>query len=155
MKKKSDLPSALLDKPMPEFRLPKLHKLEEILTPADLQGEVLLLNIWSSWCSACKIEHPYLVHLAKKGIKIIGVNYKDERPDALQWLEKLEDPYLYSIEDQDGQLGLNLGVYGAPETFLIDKNNVIRYKHVGIIDQWIWEEALQPRYQDLQKEFAK
>jgi cytochrome c biogenesis protein CcmG/thiol:disulfide interchange protein DsbE len=149
------LPSALLDKPLPEFSLPKLQKPDEVVTQNDLKGQVLLLNVWGSWCPACKVEHPYLVRLARQGINIVGVNYKDERPDALKWLERLEDPYLYSVEDADGRLGLDLGVYGAPETFLVDKKGVIRYKHIGIVDERVWKEDLQPRYQALQRESAK
>ncbi|WP_062269557.1 DsbE family thiol:disulfide interchange protein [Endozoicomonas arenosclerae] len=155
MENKSELPSMLLDKPLPEFSLKKLKQPQEAVTEGDLKGEVLMLNVWGSWCPACKVEHPYLMKLAREGINIVGVNYKDEREGALQWLDRLEDPYLFNIVDEDGRLGLDLGVYGAPETFLVDKKGVIRYKHIGIIDDRVWKEDLKPRYDALQKELVK
>ena len=114
---KTDLPSALLNDPVPEFSLKKLKSPEETVTQKDLKGQVFLLNVWGSWCPACKVEHPYLVRLQEQGVRIIGLNYKDERSEALKWLKRLEDPYVFNIQDPDGKLGLDLGVYGAPETF--------------------------------------
>lgn len=152
MEDKTVLPSALLDKPVPEFSLPKLKQPEQKVSAETMKGKVYLLNVWGSWCPACKVEHPYLVQLSKKGVNIVGVNYKDVRRDALEWLDRLEDPYLYSIEDQEGRLGLDLGVYGAPETFVVDKKGVIRYKHVGVVDPTVWKEDLKPIYDQLQKE---
>ncbi|MRI32425.1 DsbE family thiol:disulfide interchange protein [Endozoicomonas sp. OPT23] len=149
---KKELPSALLNDPVPEFSLPKLKQPNEIVTQETLKGQVYLLNVWGSWCPACKVEHPYLVKLAKRGVRIIGLSYKDEDADALRWLQRLEDPYTFNIVDKDGRLGVDLGVYGAPETFLVDKKGIIRYKHVGIVDQRVWVEVLKPKYGQLQKE---
>ncbi len=152
MESKKELPSALLNDPVPEFSLPTLKKPTETVTQADLKGQVYLLNVWGSWCPACKVEHPYLVKLAKKGVRIIGLSYKDEDADALRWLQRLDDPYEFNIVDKEGRLGVNLGVYGAPETFLVDKNGIIRYKHVGIVDPRVWVEILKPKYERLQKD---
>ncbi|WP_252176385.1 DsbE family thiol:disulfide interchange protein [Endozoicomonas sp. 4G] len=154
MEDKNELPSMLLDKPVPEFSLKKLQQPEQTVTEEALKGKVVLLNVWGSWCPACKVEHPYLMQLAREGVNIVGVNYKDERQAALEWLDRLQNPYLFNIVDKDGKLGLDLGVYGAPETFLIDKKGVIRYKHIGIIDARAWNEELKPRYDALQKELV-
>lgn len=151
MDSNTDLPSPLLDKPLPEFSASTLRNPEKTVTEKELAGQVFLLNVWGSWCPPCKIEHPYLVNLAKQGVNIIGVNYKDERDNALTWLERLGDPYQYNIVDAEGRFGINLGVYGAPETFLVDHNGVIRYKHVGIVDRQVWEDDFKPRYQALEK----
>lgn len=152
LENKTELPSALLDDPVPAFSLPRLKHPDQMVTEEDLKGQVYLLNIWGSWCPVCKIEHPYLLRLQEQGVRIIGVNYKDERSAALAVLERDKDPYVFNIQDPDGKLGLDLGVYGSPETFLVDKAGVIRYKHVGVVDDRVWEDELQPRYEMLQQE---
>jgi len=126
------IPSPLIDKPLAPFTLPVLSDPKRSIGPADLRGRVYLLNVWASWCVACRQEHPLLNELAKTGeVTIIGLNYKDERADALAWLDALGNPYELSLSDRDGRIGIELGVYGVPETFVIDANGVIRYKHIG------------------------
>lgn len=148
---KTDIPSALINKPLPEFRLSTVLNPGRIVTEKDIQGQVFLLNIWGSWCVACRVEHPYLMELAEQGVTIYGVNYKDGQDDARQWLKRMDDPYVLSVADKEGRLGIDLGVYGAPETFLIDHEGRIRYKHIGVVDERVWREELQPRYRELQK----
>jgi cytochrome c biogenesis protein CcmG/thiol:disulfide interchange protein DsbE len=116
------------------------------------KGEPLLLNVWATWCPTCYAEHQYLNQLAGKGVKIIGMNYKDQRDKAVKWLNDLGNPYLISLFDGNGMLGLDLGVYGAPETFLIDANGVIRYRHVGDVNPRNWKETLEPMYNQLLQE---
>ena len=143
-----ELPSALIDRPLPEFRLPSLGQ-DRLLSRADVTGQVGLFNVWATWCVSCRVEHPYLQLLADQGIPIYGINYKDVDADALRWLDELGDPYLANIADREGSLGLDLGVYGAPETYLVDASGVIRYRHVGVVDERVWETILQPLYQEL------
>ncbi len=127
-----EVPSPLVNKAAPAFKLPLLAQPEAMLTPADLRGKVWLLNVWASWCVSCRVEHPLLVELAKSGtVPIYGLNYKDKRLDAMQWLRERGDPYLQSISDTDGRVGIDYGVYGVPETFVIDREGVIRYKQIG------------------------
>ena len=149
---KTDIPSALINKPLPEFQLPTVLNADRTITEKDLQGQVFLLNVWGSWCVACRVEHPYLMELAEQGVTIYGVNYKDEQDDARKWLKRMDDPYVLSVADKEGRLGIDLGVYGAPETFLIGHDGMIRYKHIGVVDERVWQEELQPRYRELQKE---
>ncbi len=139
------LPSPLIDKPAPAFSLPRLDDPARSLGTADLQGKVWLLNVWASWCVACRIEHPLLVDLAGTGtVPIIGLNYKDKRDEALAWLGKHGNPYLVSIVDAQGQVGIDFGVYGVPETFVIDKQGVIRMKHVGPVTPEVLREQILP-----------
>lgn len=140
----NDLPSALLNKPVPEFSLPSLNDSNKMITQDTLKGKPYLLNVWATWCPSCKVEHPYLVKLANKGIPIVGLNYKDEETAARQLLKEMEDPYIENIVDKDGRLGLDLGVYGAPETFIVDSAGVIRYKLVGVVDDDIWTNKMAP-----------
>jgi cytochrome c biogenesis protein CcmG/thiol:disulfide interchange protein DsbE len=142
------LPSALIDRPLPVFSLPTL-KAQELLSEADIRGEPVLLNVWATWCIACRVEHPYLQQLADGGVTNVGVNYKDDSDAAREWLQELGDPYRASIVDADGSLGLDLGVYGAPETYFVDAAGVIRYRHVGVIDERIWSGRLQAIYEAL------
>ncbi|CAM3452437.1 thiol:disulfide interchange protein [Pseudomonas floridensis] len=144
----AELPSALIGKPFPAFELREVQS-ERVLTRADLPGKPALVNVWATWCIACRVEHPVLNRLAQQGVVIYGVNYKDSNADALKWLKDFHDPYRLNIRDEEGSLGLNLGVYGAPETFLIDARGIIRYKHVGVIDDVVWREQLAGRYQAL------
>ena len=128
------LPSPFIDKPAPAFTLAKLHETEEKFSPQDMKGKVWLLNVWASWCVSCRVEHPVLNDMNRRGlVPIIGLNYKDQRADAAKWLKQHGNPYVFSVWDIDGKVGIDYGVYGAPETFVIDKAGVIRYKHVGPI----------------------
>ncbi|WP_122553688.1 DsbE family thiol:disulfide interchange protein [Pseudomonas viridiflava] len=144
----AELPSALIDKPFPDFTLREVQS-ERTLTRADLLGKPALVNVWATWCIACRVEHPVLNRLAQQGVLIYGVNYKDTNADALKWLKDFHDPYRLNIRDDEGSLGLNLGVYGAPETFLIDAKGVIRHKYVGVIDDTVWRKQLAGLYQAL------
>jgi len=135
------IPSPLLGKPVPAFALTSVHDESQILTVDDLKGKTALINVWATWCPSCKQEHAQLNRMAKdEGVVIYGVNYKDDRAKAKVWLKQYLDPYALNIFDPDGRLGLDLGVYGAPETFVIDSQGVIRYKHVGAVDQRVWEQ---------------
>jgi cytochrome c biogenesis protein CcmG/thiol:disulfide interchange protein DsbE len=139
-----ELPSALIGKPFPAFTAEKIDGTQ--VTEQDLVGEVSLVNVWATWCPTCKQEHAYLNKLASEGVKIFGVNYKDETDKAVRWLEQLGDPYVFNIKDEDGMLGLDLGVYGAPETYLLDKNGVVRLKHVGDVNDRVWKSKIEPEY---------
>ena len=142
------LPSALIDKPLPGFSLPALRS-EDTLSDSDIVGEPALLNVWATWCISCRVEHPYLQRLADAGVLIYGLNYKDDSVAARSWLNDLGDPYRASVVDAQGSLGLDLGVYGAPETYFIDANGVIRYRHVGVIDERVWTGRLKAIYDAL------
>ncbi|WP_396589088.1 DsbE family thiol:disulfide interchange protein [Bermanella sp. R86510] len=148
-----DVPSALIDKPFPEFSLPILLT-DEIKTKQDITGKVVLVNVWGTWCVSCKVEHPYLVDWAQEGINIIGINYKDDNQAAIRWLNDLGNPYLFSVDDEDGTLSMDLGVTGAPETFLLDQEGVVRYRHQGPITPSNWDE-LKQRYLALSQDTAK
>lgn len=128
------IPSPLVNKPLPAFSLPRVHEPEKTLGTKDLLGRPYLLNIWASWCVACRQEHPLLMELFRKGeVRLIGLNYKDKRADAIGFLSKLGNPYEMSVSDLDGRTGIELGVYGVPETFVMDSKGIIRYKHIGPI----------------------
>ena len=145
----SALPSALIGKPVPDFAEPMLEDPQQVVTQDDFKGEVALVNFWATWCPTCRAEHAYFNKLAEQGVLIYGVNYKDDSQAALDWLEELGNPYKYSVEDQLGSMGINLGVYGAPETFLIDADGIIHYKYIGAVDERVWRDQLGPRYQAL------
>lgn len=134
----SELPSALLNKPMPEFQLTSLYNPEQMLTAENFKGEPALVNVWATWCPSCKEEHAQLNKIKAQGYKVIGINYKDDRQKAQIWLQKYLDPYAENVFDNEGRLGLDLGVYGAPETYVIDAEGIIRYKHVGVVDERVW-----------------
>ena len=139
-REESDLRSALLNKDFPDFSLSRLDN-EEIITKDDLLELPSLLNVWATWCVACLVEHPFLKELKNEArIKIYGLNYKDDRNKALKLLDKIGDPYEFSIFDKDGKLAIDLGVYGAPETFLIDNEGIIRVRHVGVLTPEVWEQ---------------
>jgi len=140
-----DIPSPLIGKPVPAFDLPTVADPARKMSRDDLRGRVYLLNVWASWCVACREEHPFLVELtARKAVPIIGLNYKDKRDDALKWLAGMGDPYETSLVDQDGRVGINLGVYGVPETFVVDKQGIIRYKQIGPLTPEVWEQKIAP-----------
>jgi len=145
------IPSALLDKPAPVFSLPQLHKSELAFTPEDMKGKVWLLNVWASWCASCRSEHPLFMEIARKGeATLVGLNYKDQPGDAKTWLRQLGDPYVLSISDLAGNAGIDYGVYGVPESFLIDKQGVIRYKHVGPVSRQDWNTIIKPKIKELE-----
>ena len=143
-----EMPSALIDQPLPQFSLPLLGDKGE-LARDDVVGKVSLFNVWATWCISCRVEHPYLQQLADAGIPIYGINYKDEDAEALLWLKELGNPYIANVADRDGELGLDLGVFGAPETYLVDAAGVIRYRHVGVVNERVWSTILQPLYMEL------
>ena len=147
-----EVPSPLVGKPAPAFDLPQLAATEKRFAPKDMQGRVWLLNVWASWCVSCRQEHPLLVELAKKGtVPIYGLNYKDPRDDALRWLQRYGDPYVLSIADAEGRVGIDYGVYGVPETYVIDRAGVIRYKQIGPVTQDVLEKTILPLVAELQK----
>ncbi len=147
-----EVPSPFIGKPAPSFQLAQLAQPEQKFSPQQMQGQVWLLNVWASWCVACRIEHPLLVDLAKKDvIPIIGLNYKDKPDAALGWLGRFGDPYKLSIVDLDGRVGIDYGVYGVPETFLIDKAGVIRFKQIGPITEDAWRNKILPLVQQLRQ----
>jgi len=145
----SDIGSTMIGKPLPEFSLASLETPERKVSVADFQELPALLNVWATWCPTCKAEHAMLNKLAAQGVVVYGVNYKDDSDAARQWLAQLGNPYRFSVEDPEGSLGINLGVYGAPETFVIDRKGIVRDKFVGAIDERIWRERLAPLYQSL------
>ncbi|NAW68734.1 DsbE family thiol:disulfide interchange protein [Vibrio sp. V27_P1S3P104] len=146
------LESVLIGKVVPEFKLEDLAEPGRLYDQSIFIGKPLLLNVWATWCPTCYAEHQYLNQLADQGVKIIGLNYKDQRDKAVTWLNELGNPYLISLFDGSGMLGLDLGVYGAPETFLIDAHGVIRYRHVGDVNPHHWKNQLEPIYQQLVQE---
>jgi cytochrome c biogenesis protein CcmG/thiol:disulfide interchange protein DsbE len=145
----TELPSARIDKPLPDFRLTALNDPLRNYTQNDVKGDIVLLNVWATWCVSCQVEHPVLKQLAASGIPIVGVNYKDDRAAALQYLQNHGDPYRFTVFDDAGSFGLDLGVYGAPETYLIDKQGRVRYRFVGVLDPEHWDRELKPRYEAL------
>ncbi|MBB5321235.1 DsbE family thiol:disulfide interchange protein [Marinobacter oulmenensis] len=139
------LESTMIGKPVPEFSLESLDDASRTLDTSLLKGEVSLLNVWAEWCPSCWDEHAYLTYLAReKGVRIVGLNYKDQRENAFRFLERLGNPYDEIIFDPKGRLGFDLGVYGAPETFVIDADGVVRYRHVGVVNEKVWTEELLP-----------
>ena len=142
----NELPSVLIDKPVPAFSLPSLNDESIQLTAETFKGRPYLLNVWATWCPSCKSEHPYLLKLAQMGVPIVGLNYKDEQEEAKQLLAAMGNPYLDNIVDKEGVLGLDLGVYGAPETFLVDAKGVIRHKVVGVVTAEILAAELAPLF---------
>ncbi len=147
-----EVPSPLIGKPAPAFDLPQLAAPDQRLAAKDLRGQVWLLNVWASWCVACRQEHPLLVELGKTGqVKLYGLNYKDKRDDALGWLNNFGNPYLKSMSDTDGLVGIDYGVYGVPETFVIDKQGVIRYKQIGPVTPESLRDTLLPLVAQLEQ----
>ena len=147
-----DVPSPLKDKPAPAFRLPQLAAAEKSFAPEDMKGKVWLFNVWASWCVSCRQEHPLLVAFSKEGkVPVVGLNYKDQLPDAKNWLAKFGDPYLLSAVDADGRVGIDYGVYGVPETYVIDKAGMIRMKHTGPITAESLQKQILPLVAELSK----
>jgi len=138
------LETARLNDPIPDFSLAGLQDPGKTFTQSDLKGKVRLLNVWATWCPSCRAEHGFLGRLASEGIDIVGLNYKDERDTAMQWLNDLGNPYSFNIYDPRGKLGFDLGVYGAPETYIIDSSGVVRYRHVGELNDRVWRDSVGP-----------
>ena len=136
----SALPSALIGRPFPEFSLPALTQPERSLSRSDIVGKPVLINVWATWCPSCRQEHPELMQMAaERKIDLVGLNYKDDRQAAQTWLQNLGNPYRFTIFDYRGMLGLDLGVYGAPETYLVDAKGIVRYRHVGAVTSEDWQ----------------
>ena len=140
------LPSPLIGKPIPSFSATLVKDPQKIVRTEDLKGEPFIFNVWASWCAACKEEHSTLLEIAEeKKITIIGLNYKDAREDSINWLNNYGNPYEFSLYDWEGKLGMDLGVYGVPETFLVDEEGMIIYKHVGPINRKIYRDDIMTR----------
>ncbi len=146
------VPSPLVGRQAPAFDLPVLNQPGKRFAPSDMRGKVWLLNVWASWCASCRDEHPVLVALAKRGVMpVLGLNYKDKGDEATAWLKQYGDPYLLSAVDAEGRIGLDYGVYGVPETYLIDADGVIRYKQIGPVTMAILEQKILPLALSLKK----
>jgi cytochrome c biogenesis protein CcmG/thiol:disulfide interchange protein DsbE len=144
------VPSPLIGRPAPAFRAASLAEPARFLGSKDMQGRVWLLNVWASWCGACRDEHPLLLDLARRGlVPIYGLNYKDERAKGLDWLRRQGDPYRDSLFDPEGRIGIDFGVYGVPETFVIDRAGLVRYKHVGPLTQQVLRDKIEPLIRSL------
>jgi cytochrome c biogenesis protein CcmG, thiol:disulfide interchange protein DsbE len=145
-----EVPSPLINKSAPSFTLPVLGKDNTTFSPEDMRGKVWVLNVWASWCAACRDEHPHLIQFAKtQSTPLLGLDYKDKPEDAVRWLKEFGDPYVLSISDLKGQVGIDYGVYGVPETFVIDKAGLIRLKHIGPLTPQAIEEKILPLIQKL------
>jgi cytochrome c biogenesis protein CcmG/thiol:disulfide interchange protein DsbE len=145
-----ELPSPLIDKPAPAFALTRLDDAGRTVRRDDMLGRVWLLNVWASWCVACREEHPALLAYSKtRSVPLVGLNYKDTRADGLAWLQQFGDPYDMSIFDQNGHVGIDFGVYGVPETFVIDKRGVVRFKHIGPLTPELLKTRLEPILKEL------
>lgn len=146
----SRIPSPLVGNPAPEYSLPSLRDPDEMVGSADFAGKVALVNIWATWCPGCRQEHGFLMELAAENVlPIYGLNWRDNRPDALQWLQALGNPYVNSAFDKDGRVGIDWGAYGAPETFLVDGNGMVVHKHIAPLTREIWERDFLPLIEQL------
>lgn len=147
-----EVPSPLIGKPAPDFKLALLSDPAKQLSPADLRGKVWLFNVWASWCASCRQEHPLLLDLARQGgVPIYGMDYKDQPGDAQAVLDRYGNPYVETVVDLDGRAGINYGVYGVPETYVIDKNGIIRYKHTGPLTRESLDKKILPLVKELQQ----
>jgi len=147
-----EVPSPLVGKPAPAFTLPRLDAPDKAFSPADMRGKVWLLNVWASWCVSCREEHPVLVDLAKSGdVPIVGLNYKDQPADAQAWLARFGNPYQLSVMDADGRVGIDYGVYGVPETYVIDRQGIIRMKHIGPVTPEVLGTKILPLVAELSR----
>lgn len=140
------LPSPLIDNPAPEYELPRLRDPMATTGSKDYAGKTALVNVWATWCVGCRQEHEYLMELSRRNeVPIYGIDWRDQRSEAIQWLEELGDPYVASGYDADGRVGIDWGVYGAPETFLVSPDGNVLYKHVGPMDETVWQREFLPR----------
>jgi len=147
-----EVPSPLINKPAPAFQLTQLHQPTKTFSTQEMRGKVWLLNVWASWCVSCREEHPVLIDLSRKGtLPIYGLNYKDRREDGLGWLREFGDPYVLSAVDSDGRVGIDYGVYGVPESYLIDREGVIRFKQIGPVTPEVLEKKILPLARELSK----
>ena len=143
--KPREVPSPFIGKPAPAFQRPALHAGQPDFDPAQMKGQVWLLNVWASWCAPCREEHPLLVAAARQNlVPIVGLNYKDEPAAATDWLRKLGDPYKAIAVDRDGRVAIDYGVYGVPETFVIDREGIVRLKHIGPLTPEVWQRDVLP-----------
>jgi len=149
-----EVPSPLIGKPAPQFQLPLLQEPGKTFSAKDELGSVWLLNVWASWCVSCREEHPVLVSYSKRGggVPLYGLNYKDQRADGMRWLARYGNPYRASFFDADGRVGIDYGVYGVPETYVIDKRGIIRYKRIGPVTPEILDKTIVPLVQELERE---
>lgn len=147
-----EVPSPLIGKPAPPFSAPRLDDPSQRFSPGDLKGRVWLLNVWASWCVSCRQEHPVLMEFAKTAqVPIVGLNYKDKPEDARAWLRQLGDPYTLSVMDGDGRIGIDYGVYGVPETYVIDRAGIIRLKHIGPVTPEVLSSKILPMITELSR----
>ena len=145
-----EVPSPLIGKPAPSFRLPLLNAPDKTFSQKDMLGKVWILNVWASWCPPCLVEHPVVSELARSGVApVIGLNYKDAREDALPWLKRNGNPYQFIVFDDAGRIGIDYGVYGVPETYVIDQKGVIRYKHIGPLTADVVQKKIEPLLKEL------
>jgi cytochrome c biogenesis protein CcmG, thiol:disulfide interchange protein DsbE len=148
-----EVPSPLINKAAPTFRLPQLKDPAKTFSAEDMRGKVWILNVWASWCISCRDEHPLLIDYARtRAVPIYGLNWKDKREDALAWLDELGDPYVLSVSDFDGRIAIDYGVYGAPETYVIDQSGTIRFKQIGAVTPDVWSEKIMPLVQQLNRQ---
>lgn len=147
-----EVPSPLIGKPAPAFELPLLQQPDKSFSQKDMLGTVWVMNVWASWCPPCLVEHPVVSELARSGIApVVGLNYKDVREDALPWLKRNGDPFKVTVFDAAGRIAIDYGVYGVPETYVIDRNGIIRYKHIGPLTPQITQKKLRPLIEELSK----
>jgi cytochrome c biogenesis protein CcmG, thiol:disulfide interchange protein DsbE len=148
-----EVPSPLIGKPAPAFELPLLHAPEKTFSQKEMLGKVWVMNVWASWCPPCLVEHPVVTALAKSGLApVVGMNYKDARADALPWLKRNGDPFQFSIFDEKGRIAIDYGVYGVPETYVIDRKGFIRYKHIGPLTPEVQRGKIEPLLKELSRE---
>ena len=146
-----EVPSPLVGKVAPAFTLPQLHEPAKRFSPQDMKGKVWLFNVWASWCTACEHEHPVFVELSRQNlVPIIGMDYKDKREDGEAWLRKHGNPYALVVSDSEGRVGIDYGVYGVPETYVIDKQGVIQHKQIGAVTERDLSEKILPLVKELQ-----
>ena len=145
-----EVPSPLIGKPAPRFELPLLHAPDKTFSQKDMLGSVWILNVWASWCPPCLVEHPVITELSRSGLApVVGLNYKDARDDALPWLKRNGDPYKLTVYDAAGRIAIDYGVYGVPETYVIDRKGIIRYKHIGPLTPEIADKKIRPLVKEL------
>ncbi|MBV8032354.1 MAG: DsbE family thiol:disulfide interchange protein [Betaproteobacteria bacterium] len=148
-----EVPSPLIGKAAPAFSLPLLHEPGKVFSSKEQLGKVWIFNVWASWCEACRDEHPVILEFAKSGVvPVYGLDYKDKREDGLRWLARYGDPYLASFFDAEGKVGIDYGVYGVPETYVIDKKGIIRFKQIGAVTPEVLAKKIKPLVEDLKRE---
>ncbi|HYR37358.1 MAG TPA: DsbE family thiol:disulfide interchange protein [Burkholderiales bacterium] len=145
-----EVPSPLIGKPAPAFELPLLNEPDKRFSEKDLLGKVWIMNVWASWCPPCLVEHPVVTQIARSGMApVVGLNYKDTRDEALPWLKRNGDPYQLIVFDANGRIGIDYGVYGVPETYVIDRKGIIRYKHIGPLTPDVVQKKVEPLVKEL------